>query len=130
MFNTISPICEKMSDIQIIKREDTHIIRNEEITTEIEISRCLECYQEFETMEQMENNLEAFRRIYRQRYRIMSPEEIIQLRKKYGISQKALGKILEIGELTINIYEQGAMLSGAHNQLLQLISEPLIFKKV
>ena len=130
MFNTISPICEKMSDIQIIKREDTHIIRNEEITTEIEISRCLECYQEFETTEQMENNLEAFRRIYRQRYRIMSSEEIIQLRKKYGISQKALGKILEIGELTINIYEQGAMPSGAHNQLLQLISEPLIFKKV
>jgi putative zinc finger/helix-turn-helix YgiT family protein len=130
MVRIICPICEKISNVEIIRREETHTIRNEEITAGIEISRCLECYQEFETVEQMENNLEAFRSVYRQRYRILSPEEIVQLRKKYGISQKALGKILDIGELTINTYEQGALPSGAHNQLLQLISEPLIFKKV
>jgi putative zinc finger/helix-turn-helix YgiT family protein len=123
-------MCEKISDVEIKRREEAHTIRNEEITAEIEISRCLECYQEFETAEQMKNNLEAFRSVYRHRHRILSPQEIIQLRYKYGISQKALGKILDIGELTINTYEQGALPSGAHNQLLQLVSEPLIFKKV
>ena len=73
MNNQICPFCEKRSDIEIIRREETHTIRNEEITAQIEISKCFECNQEFETAEQMENNLEAFRNVYRQRHKIHSP---------------------------------------------------------
>lgn len=62
----------------------------------------------------------TFRSIYREKNDIITPEEIVALRKKYNISQKAFGRVLDIGDLTINSYEQGALPSGAHNSLLRL----------
>lgn len=130
MTKDICPVCEQIRNIDIDTREETHIIKNQEVSATIEVSQCRECGNEFVTDEQMTKNLEKFRAAYRNNNHIISPEEIKALRDTYGVSQKALGKILNFGELTINSYEQGVLPSGAHNNLLKLIKDPMIFKQL
>ncbi len=120
----VCPVCEDIRALEISTKKETQEIKKQRISVEVEYSRCTECGNEFATSEQMEKNLEAYRRIYREQNDIITPEEIISLREKYGVSQKTLGKILDFGELTINSYEQGAIPSGAHNNLLKLIQNP------
>ncbi len=40
------------------------------------------------------------------------------------MSQRALGRLLKLGEITIHRYENGSLPSDAHNELLILIEEP------
>lgn len=122
MSKMICPNCLMESDILIERKNEIHKIKRDIIEAAIESSVCSLCKEEFSTINQMENNLEVFRSVYRNRHGIISPQEIIALRKRYDVSQKTLGKLLDIGELTINSYEQGALPSGAHNNLLRIIA--------
>ncbi len=126
----ICPVCEDTRTIDIDIRKETQIIKNQEVNANVEVSRCSKCGNEFVTNDQMTQNLERFRDEYRKNNHIITPGEIKVLRDSYGVSQKALGKILNFGELTINSYEQGVIPSGAHNNLLKLIKDPMIFKQL
>lgn len=60
----------------------------------------------------------------------VTAERIRTIRTQYGLSQRALARLLRLGEITINRYENGAPPSGAHNGLLILIENPVNVKKL
>lgn len=122
-FEGVCPSCEAVRNIRIEHKKELTKIRKEEVEIDSVFSVCSSCGKSFVTLPQMEENLKKARDAYRQNHAIISPEEIIALRAKYDISQKAFAKILDIGELTINEYEQGVLPSGAHNSLLQLVKK-------
>jgi len=124
------PHCEAMRDIRIVDGRETMKIRGEEVEFDAEYSVCETCGKDFATAEQMDSELSAARAVYRARHGIIGPEELVALRKRYDISQKAFAKILDIGDLTINSYEQGVLPSGAHNSLLWLVEEPANFRRL
>jgi putative zinc finger/helix-turn-helix YgiT family protein len=126
----VCPVCEDERTIEIDTRKETQTIKNQQISAEIEYSKCRECGSEFSTAEQMKKNLEKFRQVYREKNDIVTPAEIKSLREEYGVSQKTLAKILDFGQLTINSYEQGSIPSGAHNNLFKLIRDPDNFLKL
>lgn len=126
----VCPVCEEMKLVEIGEKEETTTIKGQEITAYVENLKCTECGEEFVTSDQMERNTERFRRVYRRKKDIISPQKIRSLRKEYGVSQKTLARILDFGELTINSYEQGSIPSGAHNNLLKLIQDPENFKRL
>lgn len=119
----VCPYCESKEIVSVISKNETHVIRGKEITTQIEALKCDRCGEEFSTLPIEEKNLRAFREQYRQSESYIHPDDIVQIRSKYGTSQKTLARILEFGELTINRYEQGALPSPIHNKILTMIKK-------
>jgi putative zinc finger/helix-turn-helix YgiT family protein len=130
IIQSVCPHCEAKRDIRIVRERETVKIRGEDIDYEAEYSVCLSCGKDFASSVQMEYCLAASRAVYRQRHGIIGPEELVALRKRYDVSQKSFAKILDIGDLTINSYEQGVLPSGAHNSLLRLAEEPSNFRRL
>lgn len=121
---SVCPICEKLREINIVKKNETSTIRGQTVTAEAEYSICNSCGQEFATADQMERTLRNAYNEYRKIENILFPKEIIVIRKKYGASQKAFAKILDLGELTINSYEQGSLPVKSVSNLIKLMNHP------
>jgi putative zinc finger/helix-turn-helix YgiT family protein len=113
-----------MRNIRIVSERETMKIRGEDVEFNSVFSVCETCGKDFATLDQMDSEIAAARTVYRERHGIISPEEIVIMRARYGVSQKSFAKLLDIGDLTINSYEQGIIPSGAHNSLLKLVSIP------
>jgi putative zinc finger/helix-turn-helix YgiT family protein len=101
-----------------------------EIESEAEYSVCTVCGKDFATMDQMDITLTNGYNLYRKLENIISPSEIIAIREKYDASQKAFAKILDLGELTINSYEQGSLPSKSVSNLILLMDKPENFTEL
>ena len=108
---TACPGCEAIRDVSVVRRDEEYSIKGEEVTVRAKFFRCETCGSEFATPEQLDQALGAAYRIYRESQGILSPEDIVRIRKKYSASQKAFARILGLGELSVNGFEQGALLS-------------------
>jgi len=78
---------------------------------------------------QLDNNAInlAFNR-YRRTNKIISPQDIIDFRKKYKLSQRSLAALLSVGSATISRYEKGPLPSESLNNLLkQIMSDDVSF---
>lgn len=124
------PHCEAMRDIEVHRERETMKIRGEDVEFESEFMVCTTCGKDFADLDQIDHDLEAARAVYRARHGIIGPKEIVAMRARYDVSQKSFAKLLDIGELTINSYEQGVILSGAHNSLLRLAAVPENFLRL
>jgi len=122
--NAMCPHCEKITDIDIFNAPEEYEIKGVKVTINAEHSLCHECGQEFATHEQMEKASRTGLDAYRKIADIITPAEILRIREKYGASQKVMAKILDLGELTINSYEQGALVSKSISNLIRLMDSP------
>lgn len=94
------------------------------------IGVCEVCQNDLYVPELESENFKDLYEKYRELADIISPEEIIEFRSKYDISQRELTSILNWGKMTINRYERGAVPSQSNNDLLKLmISNGGIFKE-
>jgi len=124
------PHCEAMRDIEVHRERESMKIRGEDVEFESEFMVCATCEKDFAALDQLDHDIEAARAVYRARHGIISPKEIVAMRSRYDVSQKSFAKLLDIGDLTINSYEQGVIPSGAHNSLLRLVSIPENFLRL
>ena len=119
--------CESVQPCEKTSREETVTIKGRSVSYTAVFYRCTVCGEEFELPEQIDANLDAAREAWKRKYTSPSREELIALRERYGASQKAFGRILGFGELTINSYEQGAIPDSTNRLLLNLAKNPAIF---
>ena len=75
------------------------------------------------------NLVKAFR-IYREKHNLLQPEEIKNIREKYGLTQMAFAQILGLGDKTIARYEAGSIQDAAPNTLISLSRYPNVFKEM
>ncbi len=127
---SVCPNCEKTTEIKIETKNEIFKIKGKDIPILSEFSVCNECHEEFATADQMEGTLNAGYNQYRKEENIITPQEIIDIRQKYGASQKAFAKILDLGELTINSFEQGSLPSKSVSNLIRLIHKPENFTEL
>ena len=78
---------------------------------------------EYETASLTNRNLLAARDAYRERMHLLTSSEIAALRKKYGLTQAELAKVLGWGEVTVTRYETKAIQDEAHDGLLRIIRD-------
>jgi len=127
------PNCEAIREVALIKRAEKYSLRKEEITIQAEVLKCEVCNEEFATTELEEKNLKALYDSYRARHNYLFPDDVASIRRKYGLSQRALSRLLGWGEITIHNYEAGALQDEAHNSVLKFIQSPknmyLLFKE-
>ena len=124
MKKVFCPQCGHAVNTHIEEREEVFPVKGEGVTVLSKIRICGSCGTDIYDRELDGENLSNAFNVYRKKHKIVSPEEIIELRGKYGLSQRSLGSLLDWGEITIHRYENGSIPDDAHNQVLKLINDP------
>ena len=91
------------------------------VNVEENVPICNKCKNELIINDIENENLKRIYSKYRKIKNIITPEEIVELRKKHNISQRELTSILDFGKMTINRYEKGALPSKSHSDYLKLL---------
>ncbi len=123
------PICGEKHDVKIEKRKATVTIKGEKVHYDEEYFVCEKVNgdNEFVTASVENSNLLRARNEYRKKMGLLTSDEIVNIREKYGLSQVDLSQALGWGEATISRYESKAIQDSAYDNVLQLIrSNPLI----
>lgn len=78
---------------------------------------------------EIENDIKLFD-IYKKEKGLMTSYEIKELREIYGLNQKEFSKILGLGEVSINRFENGSIQTVSVNSTLSLARHPQVFKEL
>ncbi len=116
--------CKTSVEGHIVTKEEVLNVRGEEIKVNSSIMVCNVCNKEIFIEELEEKNLDCVYNEYRVRRCLLTPAGIKEIRERYGLSQRSLGKLLGWGEITIHRYEAGNLQDDAHDEVLKLISNP------
>lgn len=117
--------CGKEVNTTVVLREEEYNVCGEKIVVEARVMTCCECGEEFYDEELDNETLVNAYNIYRQRHKLLMPDEIKQIREQYGLSQRSFAKLLNWGDKTIHRYENGCLQDKAHNSMLLFLREPM-----
>lgn len=98
--------------------------RGEKLTIPYNNFKCVDSGREFTTREIDELNMHLLQSVYRQKHKIPFPEEIKEIREKYGVNQTKMAEILGFGTNTYRNYENGDIPQLANAKLISLSSNP------
>lgn len=124
------PVCEAKRELAYGTRVETLTVRGKKIHIDTNAYYCKEGGHYFYDPKDEEKKFQEAYSEYRKQEGLLQPEEIKEVREKYGLSQKAFARFLGWGEITVQRYESGALQDNAHNNLLLLIKEPGNFLKL
>ncbi len=131
MKNAFCSHCNKKVNYSIrnnvIQEYKGQLVNVEEI-----IAVCDECGKDIFVPSVEEDNFKRLYETYREVSGTISPQEIVEFRKKYDLSQRELVSLLGWGKMTINRYERGALPSKSHSDMLKSIisNEEILKQKV
>jgi len=121
--NGICPNCEKETKLEHVCAKEVVEVRGEPIEVDSEYFKCMECGEEFENTRGPDSLALAYEK-YRHTHEMLQPSQIREHRKRYGLTQKELSRLLGWGDVTLSRYENGALHSEAHEKILRLAMEP------
>jgi len=124
------PICEDITNLSYGTKSEALTINNQSINIKSKAYRCDDGKHFFYDPIDEESKFQDAYRKYRALNGLLQPEEIKDIREKYGLSQKALARFLGWGEITIQRYETGALQDNAHNLLLLFLNDTNYFEKL
>lgn len=116
----ICPYCEAQREIEIIKKIEKVNVRGEPIEVPVSHYRCKVCKGDFEDPENGFDFVEKAYEEYRRRHGMAQPGEIKAFRKRYGLTQSELSKLMGWGPVTLSRYENGALQDDVHDKMLRL----------
>ena len=116
--------CNQISDYEIKTVSESYPIYNENIEINASVAVCKTCKSIIFNEELDSKNLLLAQNIYRTNHKLLTADEIIEIRKQYGLSQRSFAKLLDWGDKTIRRYESGSVQSRAHNSLLLFLKNP------
>lgn len=116
------PYCREEKEYNIEKREVKEF-RGKEIDTYENVAVCVACKNDLYIAKLEEENNQRICAAYRVVENIITPQDIIDLRNKYSISQRELTSILGFGKMTINRYERGGVPTKSQSDYIKLLIE-------
>ena len=116
------PYCRKDVEYKVEKR-NVNEFRGTKIDTYENVAICKVCNQDLYVNDIEEKNNARMIEAYRKKTNIIKPQDIIDLRKKYNISQRELTAILGFGKMTINRYERGGVPTKSQSDYMRLLIE-------
>ena len=117
--------CMEEHEVSIVNLSDTAVFKGVTVEYEAVSNYCDLADEFYESEEMMAKNDVAMKNAYRKKMGLLTTEEIIAIRSKYGISQKDLCILLGWGEKTITRYEGHQVQDNAHDSILKkLDSDP------
>ena len=116
--------CEKITEQEIIAKEETLNVRNEPVQVTVNYLRCKKCGDEVYDTTKQDPFALAYRK-YREFHGLLQPEQIKECRECHGLTQLELAKLLRLGVATISRYENGTLQDASHDTLLRLAMDPI-----
>lgn len=124
------PNCELETEQRYIDKVEEINIRGETIPIHLKYYQCEVCGEDYELPRADYDPVEEAYREFRDRKGLVQPEEIKKFRKGLGLTQKEFSELLGIGIATLNRYENGALQSEAHDQIVRLCMQPANLLKI
>lgn len=118
------PMCDEDQPLRREIRREVYRVRGESIEVDAEVLVCERCGGDVADRECDERTLRLAYDTYRERHGLLRPEDIRNLRTRYGLSQRALARLLGWGLVTIQRYENGALQDVAHDAVLRQLTHP------
>ncbi len=116
--------CNVMADYDEKTISETFPVYGEQVEIQATVAVCRTCGTVLFNEELDSKNLLMAQNLYRQRHKLLTARQIIDIREQYGLSQRSFAKLLDWGDKTIRRYEAGAVQSKAHNSLLLFLQNP------
>ncbi len=104
--------------------------RGESVEVAREVVRCGTCGEEFVTPDQARSFVRDVKNEIRKKHGLLSPERIVEIRHRLGLTQEQLEELLNTGPKVVVRWESGKVIqSGGHDNVLRLLEcEPSILK--
>jgi putative zinc finger/helix-turn-helix YgiT family protein len=122
------PYCDGMAVLMKQPRELTY--RKEVFKIIEHFYKCEKCNEEFTTTESDTISLVQAHNQYREKHKILFPEDIIVLREKYGLSATKMSEVLGLGVNGYSNYEKGEMPNPAMGNLIKTADKPEVFMEL
>ena len=123
MIIKICPICEA----KVIRKKitDTYTYKGKSITIKnIPIYHCTGCGEDFCDEEREGNVNKKLDALYREAEGLLQPQEIVEIRKKFGYSQEEFAEIVGGGPKAFAKYEKGTVTqSRSMDNLLRILRD-------
>lgn len=115
-------VCDDDRDFRPEVRAETHNVRGEQVTADIHVLTCPACgdtqpHPDHDFMVPLYN-------AYRQKHGMLMPEEIKDIREKYGLSREAFAALLGMSPASLYRYERGALQDDVHDELIRCCQDP------
>ncbi len=123
-----SPFTGKEMSIKIKKEDLT--FRKELFNVTYPSFYCTDSKQYFTTTEFDTVKMRQVYNQYRDKYNLPFPEEIKEIRAKYGLSATKMSEILGFGVNSYRNYENGEVPNQSNANLIQLANDPIQFKSL
>ena len=123
-----SPVTGKVMNLYREKRNVT--FRKESFDMLFNCYICEDSGESFTTTWLDEINMLQVHGLYRSKHNLPFPEEIMQIRNKYGLAASKMSEILGLGINTYRSYESGEMPSISNARLIQLADDEEEFLKL
>ena len=124
VFKGKCPICGEMHELNAKVRKNKIDIKGIEIEYDemyFSCPRFNDEESEFCTAKIFDENLLNARNEYRKRFGLLTSDEIIDIRKTYGLSQVELARLIGAGDVTIARYETKAIQEQVYDNILRRI---------
>ncbi|QPM68153.1 type II TA system antitoxin MqsA family protein [Atribacter laminatus] len=102
-------------------------MKGEPIEVLAQVAVCPQCNQDLYDDELDSQTQQSIFNQYRQKHGLLTSEEILRIREKYKLSQKAFSRLLGFGEVTIHRYELGSIQEKTHDLLIRQAEDAVLF---
>ena len=126
IFSGKCPICGEKHELNAKVRKDKIRIKGIEIEYDemyFICSKFNDKESEFVTAKIFDENLLNARNEYRKKFGLLTSDEIISIRKEYGLSQVELSRLLGLGDVTIARYETKAIQDPIYDDILRRVRQ-------
>lgn len=121
------PFCNETANLE--NKIATKEFKKEKFNIREFYYKCNSCNEEFSTTWSDEITINQVYNQYREKHKVLFPEELEQLRSKYGLSAQRMSLILGLGVNTYSNYEKGEVPSLSNSKLINSARKPQIFKE-
>ncbi len=115
--------CMEEHEVSLIKLNETNVFKGIEVKYDATYFYCENSEEYYTNEEMISSNDISMKNAYRVKVGFLTSNEIINIRRKYRISQSDLSTLLGWGEKTITRYESHQVQDVAHDTVLRKINE-------
>ena len=115
--------CDKKQDFFIKQEELTRKVKDQTYTLTVKVAHCAICDEEVYVKEVSDQIQQLFFDAYRKDNDLLTVDEIVNIRKTIGLSQRDFSRLLGFGEITISRYELGSLPSKNNAYAIQKIQD-------
>lgn len=117
-------------EMKLTKEQRSMIFRKETFEIIFHYYQCEDSGEQFTSAALDELNMNQVYNQYRDKFNIPFPDEINNIRSKYGLSASKMSEILGFGVNSYRQYEAGEIPSVANAKLIQMVDDPQNFMEM